>query len=661
MKRSFMLVIGLFLTGLVMIMAIVTWNLSSISHDIEDSKEVSELYDLTINANNSVLSIVAQVDKLFQAKSEFNQQLVIEQIDSNLVTFDQLISEIQSERYARLLQRPLIIRTNNAETQDTDGGAATDNPTRLHSVADLVTHINTNMQEARAAYIDVKSMSISQLQLADQLSPLKATLSRSLRDTLSMQPINPQAYNNLARGVITVLFTNSGRDVKFSGEAKFSKGYNTLINDKQIKPAQQQSLLKLKDDFDAVYELARNYIATSSDSGYFGRQAQDVVDAINELSLQVQYLFDNAQQHLLHTSSQTKTSVNSIAILIASISTILGVLLVRRLSRRVDAVLQRMVDIAQGNGDLTVTLATEGNDEFTKLSTSFNTFIGKIRDIIQQIRVSTDTMSSASTQVTATAMSMSESASEQAASVEQTSASLEQMTASINQNSENSRTTDSIAATASSQAEQGGIAVNKTVIAMRNIADKISFIEDIAYKTNLLALNAAIEAARAGDHGRGFAVVADEVRKLAERSQTSAQEIRNLADDSVKVAEEAGSLIEQLVPSILKTADLVQEIAAASDEQTSGVQQVQSAMHQLDHVSQKSASSAEELAASADLMNTNVMKLQEIVALFKLDIDNAKKEHQPQAPTISAALNYPITEILNDQEIDHHDFEKFVK
>lgn len=317
-------------------------------------------------------------------------------------------------------------------------------------------------------------------------------------------------------------------------------------------------------------------------------------------------------------------------------------------------------DLSEGQGDLSCRLAINSSDEVAELGIAFNTFVSKIRDIIKQIRISTDTMSSASSQVSVTAMSMSESSNEQAASVEQTSASLEQMTASINQNAENSKTTDRIAASASSQAERGGEAVKKTVTAMQNIAEKIGFIEDIAYKTNLLALNAAIEAARAGDHGRGFAVVADEVRKLAERSQSSAQEIRTLADDSVKVALEAGELIEQLVPSILKTADLVQEIAAASDEQTSGVQQVQSAMQQLDNVSQKNASSSEELAASADLMNSNVVKLQEIVAVFKLDEDEEMNHHKAQLRDIPPEVKYqPATDLLDSQDIDHSDFEKF--
>ena len=142
-------------------------------------------------------------------------------------------------------------------------------------------------------------------------------------------------------------------------------------------------------------------------------------------------------------------------------------------------------------------------------------------------------------------------------------------------------------------------AVADTVKAMKEIAGKISIIEEIARQTNLLALNAAIEAARAGEHGKGFAVVASEVRKLAERSQTAAAEISHLSQISVQVAETAGELLKRIVPDIQKTAELVQEISVASSEQNAGAEQINRAIQQLDQVIQQNAGASEEMASTS--------------------------------------------------------------
>jgi methyl-accepting chemotaxis protein len=176
-----------------------------------------------------------------------------------------------------------------------------------------------------------------------------------------------------------------------------------------------------------------------------------------------------------------------------------------------------------------------------------------------------------------------------------------------------------MATKASTEAQEGGESVRNTVDAMKQIAGKISIVDDIAYQTNLLALNAAIEAARAGEHGKGFAVVAAEVRKLAERSQIAAQEIGELAGSSVQMAERAGHLLDEMVPTIKKTSDLVQEITAASKEQSSGVGQINGAMGQLNQATQQNASASEELAATAEEMGAQSEQLQQLMTYFRLE------------------------------------------
>ena len=290
------------------------------------------------------------------------------------------------------------------------------------------------------------------------------------------------------------------------------------------------------------------------------------------------------------------------------------------MTRSLTRPLREAVSLAERltEGDLTMRIAVTARDETGQLLSALNSMVGKLSQVVSEVNGGAEALAGASEEVSATAQSLSQATSEQAAGVEETSASIEQMTASISQNTENAKVTDGMATKSAAEATEGGEAVKATVTAMKQIAQKIGIIDDIAYQTNLLALNAAIEAARAGEHGKGFAVVAAEVRKLAERSQVAAQEIGTVASSSVELAERAGKLLDQMVPSIKKTSDLVQEITAASEEQSSGVSQINTAVTQLSQTTQQNASSSEELAATAEEMSSQAEQLQRTMAFFKL-------------------------------------------
>ncbi len=279
-------------------------------------------------------------------------------------------------------------------------------------------------------------------------------------------------------------------------------------------------------------------------------------------------------------------------------------------------VVRMMAAVADGDLDCAIEKDYEG--AFAELKEYCNNTVQKLGQVVAEVNSSAEALASASEEISATAQTLSQAASEQAAGAEETSAAIEQMTASIAANTENAKVTDGMASQAAREAVEGGEAVRSTVSAMKQIAKKIQIIDDIAYQTNLLALNAAIEAARAGQHGKGFAVVAAEVRKLAERSQLAAQEIEQVATSSVDLAEKAGRLLDQMVPNIRKTSDLVQEITAASEEQSSGVGQINSAVGQLSQTTQQNASSSEELAATSEEMSGQAEQLQQTMSFFKL-------------------------------------------
>ncbi len=305
--------------------------------------------------------------------------------------------------------------------------------------------------------------------------------------------------------------------------------------------------------------------------------------------------------------------------------------LVRRwVTRPLTQVQEAATAIAQG--DLTVNLHSDREDELGLLVLSMNSIGSSLSQVVQIVRDNSGSVATSCQEMAQGNQDLSTRTESQAAALEKTVSSMTELGSAAQRNAESARVASQLALEASRVADEGGVVVDEVVKTMRGISDSakriaeiIAVMDGISFQTNILALNAAVEAARAGDSGRGFAVVAGEVRNLASRSAEAAREIRTLIHDSVERTEEGSTLVNQagatmseVVRSIQRVTDIMAEISAASVEQTSEVAEVGRAVAQIDQATQQNAALVEQMAASAASLRSQADDLVMSVEVFNV-------------------------------------------
>ncbi|SDC11012.1 methyl-accepting chemotaxis protein [Massilia sp. PDC64] len=407
----------------------------------------------------------------------------------------------------------------------------------------------------------------------------------------------------------------------------------------------KERAIKAKADGDteaAARILNQEYIPTSE--AYEGKQA--------ELVKMQQHRIDTIAKEIDNASRNSARAI----MIVAGVAVLFGAVCAWVLANAIVRPIRQAVEVAEkvAGGDLTQHIDASGTCETGALLRALRHMNDGLVAIVSQVRSGTDTIATASAEISAGNMDLSSRTEQQAGSLGTTASTVEELTGTVRQNADNARQASQLSIAASEIATQGGAVVDQVVQTMgaindssKKIVDIISVIDGIAFQTNILALNAAVEAARAGEQGRGFAVVAGEVRTLAQRSAAAAKEIKQLIVDSVskvedgtKLVDQAGMTMSEVVDSIRKVSDIVAEIASASGEQSAGIEQVNKAIADMDSSTQHNAALVEESAAAATALRDQADKLAEVVALFHLDPNTmtAPKAAPAPAPTPARAV-----------------------
>ncbi|HVN72188.1 MAG TPA: methyl-accepting chemotaxis protein [Desulfomonilia bacterium] len=354
---------------------------------------------------------------------------------------------------------------------------------------------------------------------------------------------------------------------------------------------------------------------------------------------------------------------------------LIGAVFAGRIAKRAREISNTMMDIAQGEADLSKRLPVHSTDEIGDIASWFNTFVGNLEDVITKVKNSSTEVDSATKEVASGAQGLSQATQEQASAIEEVAATIEEMTSSIKHNAENASDGRQKATEMVRMANLSGESAQDLVRGMseiseasKKIGDIIVTVNEVAFQTNLLALNAAVEAARAGEHGKGFAVVAEEVRALAQRSADAARQIKALIEDTVgkisagdTMVKKSGESLEEIIRHIQELSQVMEEIAAASSEQASGVDELNRAVTQIDTTTQQNASTVEELASTSDNLSNEAKELASTVSRFKVSKDESsakskrsilKKQVPAKMKTspVKAAAPLPVANFEDDFE-----------
>ena len=611
--------------------------------DLKVGGKITTIFVIVIG----LLLITCVLMYLRQQSSEENIQNVSEEV----LPQNKFSQEITTNILLALVEQQKIFASSDTETSIRLGGRehldkANKSIDQLYETATsderiIIDNLKKDLQE----YEDIVSATISKFAekntIYNELEMLKKDFYRDLEEIReAITTVNPQKSTEHAKRILliseTIRMIEKAKG-KMEDQALIS-GLIGTVKGNMAQIASFSSSYGCQRYANDAIKLMQKYIQRAPDYytalGEYNNRISQVIDAGKSITESSQKIGEMSMNSTKKSFGRVNENFKAMYITFGvAVGTIIFLclffclLLSKTIGRRSRKTLDGVNHLT--NGDLTQTVDVSTKDEFGQVASSVNAMTAKLREIVTGISENAETITFNSAEIAQASQELSQNAGTQAASAEEVSSSIEQMSAGINQNSDNARETERIAQKALESIRESSIASQQSMEAMKDIAGKISIIDEIAFQTNILALNAAVEAARAGEQGKGFAVVAAEVLKLAERSAKAASEIDKVSKEGVTISENAERLLKNIIPDIEKTASLVREIAAASSEQSTGISQINLAVQQLNNITQKYAASAEELAATSEQLASKSEELKQSIGFFKTGNENKKVAQTP--------------------------------